>query len=288
VSLFGCASPETRVSETTQWGRHRALEIFSGIPLPAANDIVVLDARTAFDFAAYRVPGSVNIDWREFAQTRDAVREGYLRTDVENMQRRLARLGIGPETSVVVVGYGINGLGEEGRLAWTLYYLGVDKVRFAKIDVFKGSFIRNEPPARANVPPWTRVPRESVIASQEDVRKVLGQRRRPGEPLSAIILDVRSQQEYFRKSNGGYTYPDIGALHVDWREFLNSRGEPQSDIVDKLEAIGVSRKTRVFVISNHGVRSAAVTMALLSLGFEDARNFVGGWNEIVRTNKLGE
>jgi thiosulfate/3-mercaptopyruvate sulfurtransferase len=43
--------------------------------------------------------------------------------------------------------------------------------------------------------------------------------------------------------------------------------------------------TEVEVISNHGVRSGAVTWALRRLGYTKARNFAGGYEQVTFKRK---
>ena len=51
----------------------------------------------------------------------------------------LARAGIAPDSSVVVLGRGLQGEGEEGRIAWMLAYLGVPNIQFANIGFAEAS-----------------------------------------------------------------------------------------------------------------------------------------------------
>src|SRR6476659_7528071 len=64
-------------------------------------------------------------------------------------------MGIGPDTPVLVIGKGLSSDGEEGRVAWTLAYLGVKNVQFSEMESLKfrlTNSVEQNPPA--GVPPW--------------------------------------------------------------------------------------------------------------------------------------
>ncbi|MCB0408247.1 MAG: hypothetical protein KDD34_08590, partial [Bdellovibrionales bacterium] len=73
-----------------------------------------------------------------------------------------------------------------------------------------------------------------------------------------------------------YSIPDLGAVHIEWKEFFDKQGRPQLDIKNQLKAIGISENNTIIVLSNHGVRSAAVNAALISMGFYKSKTFVDG------------
>lgn len=97
---------------------------------------LVLDARPSRDFRAGHVPGSLQVDWRDFSESRpgaasylfgDPAKWGLLAADCASLRDRLRGLGLSASRPVVVVGEP-SGWGEEGRIAWMLLYLGHPEV----------------------------------------------------------------------------------------------------------------------------------------------------------------
>ena len=70
----------------------------------------------------------------------------FLARDLFKVTRRLALLGISPNKKIVVVGNGAKGEGEEGRLAWTLLYLGIPHVQVVGLEHFKNQLVNTEAP----------------------------------------------------------------------------------------------------------------------------------------------
>jgi len=247
-------------------------------PIQVTEDTVILDARLPFDFAVAHLAQAVNVRWEDFADSQGPY-PGRMKADLSAEVRRLALLGIGPNTPVVILGSGVRGKGEEGRLAWTLLYLGVFNVQTAEADSLglRYSNIVSQP--RANVPAWEPHIRDSILSSREEVIHVAISKH----DERVHILDVRSKNEYFSKNRQlQYEVPDLRAVHVEWKEFFTPQGRPNEAIKDQLQAINIIPTDRVLVISNNGARSGAVTYALLSMGYKKAANFAGGYTELLK------
>jgi len=183
-----------------------------------------------------------------------------------------------PETKVVVVGKGINGKGEEGRLAWILIRLGIQDVQFASVNYFKAQLTSEESLPLKSKPMWKPNKILSIEADKKEVIKAI-----TGNSKGKIhIVDVRSKNEYFSRTGFGedYATPNLNTIHVEWKEFFDAYGRPNFNIKKQLKAVGIHPRDRVLTLSNKGVRSAAVTMALLSMGYKKAANYSGGLKEI--------
>ena len=96
-----------------------------------------------------------------------------------------------------------------------------------------------------------------------------------------VLIDVRSKREYFKKNLGDrYSEPNLQALNIPWKEFYTRSGRPNLAMKDQLVGVGIRPSDRILVISNKGVRSAAVNYALLTMGFKNAGNVSGGVKEL--------
>ncbi len=275
VILGACQQAPTKVfqSAPTQAKKSSAGEF------AITEQTVIVDARPAFEYSVSHLNGSIPLRPEDFTQREEKYR-GLLETDHFSLARRLARLGIAPETPVIVVGRGLQGQGEEGRMAWTLRRLGVRSVKFASIDYFSIPLSSAEAPPRANVPMWKPQEEENLEVTRREFVRAFAQARNENSP---VIIDVRLGEEYLGKvsSSKTKTPPDIGAVNIPWTEFFRQNGLVNESVRARLQAIGVTPERRIFVVSYQGQRSAAVTMALRELGYSKAANFAGGYVELM-------
>lgn len=288
-----CASQPTRVEE----GRERRLESStlgaSGEPATVTIDekTIVVDARSAFDFTLAHIPRAVPLSWTDFTQSDEAVR-GVLQKDLFSLAARLARIGITPESKVVVVGRGVSGEGEEGRIAWTLAYLGVRDVHAVPMSYFKGTLTSQKDPPPRPLPLWKPTPQRDLLVTKEEILNVInkGGVHKPivfqdeGVLRQYRIIDVRTPREYLGKEGFGLKHriPNMDAINIAWQEFFDESGRPNPAIREQLRELGFEDHHRVIVISERGLRSAAVTMALKELGVPDVGNYAGGLRDLLR------
>lgn len=277
--LQGCAQAPTKMYES----KPVEAKANEAAPVKVDDQTVILDARPAFQYAISHLNGSQNIQWSDFAQ-REYPYYGELEKDLFFHARRLARLGIDPATPVVIVGLGSSGHGEEGRVAWTLKVLGIKDVRFVNIDYFSIPLTSEEAPPRKNKPMWKPQEDFSLVVDRKTIIKLLA---RPRKSDSPVMIDVRLSKDYLGKkpSSFGKAIPDIGAMNIPWTEFFDSHGLMIPAMKQKLEAVGITSDKTLYVISEKGVESAGVTLALRQLGYKKAANFAGGYLELIEAPK---
>ncbi|MCB9024678.1 MAG: hypothetical protein H6625_00035 [Bdellovibrionaceae bacterium] len=277
IFFVGCALQPTKVYESQQVDVEGLIEA-SQKPLVLNDQSIVIDARNPFDYNLSHIPQAISIQWHEFS--RPGKHRGYLSDDLFKEARRLALKGISPETPIIVLGNGPKGSGEEGRLAWTLLYLGFKNVQFSAMNHFKILPMTNKENApRPNVPVWKPHFITSLLANVDEVKKVVSQPQSLKERV--FLIDVRSEKEYFRRqADLDYEYPDINAIHIPWTQFINKQGRPDFKIIESLKDLGVLRHSRMIIISNQGLRSGAVTAALTSMGYTNVGNFTGGYQQL--------
>ena len=284
ASACSTVPPETRVYETQDLETRILLDKISK-PIRITESTVIIDARKTFDHSMAHPMGSVNLSWLEFAVGKPPV-PGLLKKDLFTEAVRLARLGLQPNTPVVIVGYGPeNSAGDEGRLAWTLLYMGFQDVQIAKVESLglRYSNVVGSGPDRKNAAIWKPVVVPSLLADVKEVMKAGLSKARS----NLHILDVRTSAEYAAKTDDGgrYLVPDFRAVNIPFQEFFTAQGRPNLRILQQLRGIQILPEDRVIVISNNGVRSGAVTFALASMGYKNVANYAGGWTELLRENK---
>lgn len=304
-ALAGCQSKPTVVRETVSrsFGGSQAL---LG-PIVVDESVVVVDARPAFDYSMARLPRSVSVNWADYSEAEPSMR-GWPQKDAFAATRRLARLGIAPNSQVVVLGNGAEGQGEEGRVAWMLAYWGVANVRFGRFGSVKARVTTEALPeaakstfddGRSMQPPekptnakpiWKPAIVNSLIASRDEMQGAI-ENVATEKPWSFAgskaklyrIIDVRSESEYLGKKGGfrAKSIPNINAINVPWKEFFTPDFRPLAETVERLASVGILPQHRVIVIDNDGVASAAVTMALRAYGYNDVGCFAGGYNDLM-------
>jgi thiosulfate/3-mercaptopyruvate sulfurtransferase len=290
LAIVSCSQKPTKVtSESPVMTRKEALRA------KISPQTVILDVRAPFDFNLAHIPGSINVAWEDFSRrTPDA--RGLLEKDLHPIARRLALIGIDPQTPVLVVGKGLTGKGEEGRVAWTLESLGVQNVQLANVEDFRE---RRESQEIKNKNFWTPQLDTSMTIDWDELRKKIEGTSYPptkarskalgGTPLpmkdeNFVVIDVRSKEEFSIDNLNKRTPRVFRFENIDWREFLTEDLDPKPAMLKFLNDKGITQMTEIELISNHGVRSGAVTWALQKLGYKKARNFSGGY-EMVRFNK---
>jgi len=281
IFIVACKSNPTKVTEGAPSAWATRLQETTKKPLKLSNETVVLDSRSEFDYGLAHWSSSVRFTWEQLVQ--DA-RKPWLMLDKLTAQKRLALMGIQPNTPVVVIGYGHKGKGDEGRLAWSLVYYGINNVQTVSVDGMDVYFTHDETPQRPNTAVWDAPVRENLAMDRGEFIQVATSPRKTATHTNYIV-DVRSKDEYFNKTTVDYETPDLHALQIDWHEFYGGDGRPAKAIRSKLHSVGVKAEDEIVLISSDSIRSSAAAYALIALGFKDVKNFLNGWDSLVKQKK---
>lgn len=270
VFLFstGCQHKPTKVvtQEPVQSVGLTAETLLQGQP-------VILDARPAFEFNMAHVPGAINVRWEDFSQQNPNSR-GLLQKDLFSLARRLALIGVDPGTKVIVLGKGPRGMGEEGRIAWTLNVLGVSDVYTLLHSSYREmNTIKDVPPVQ-NKSYWKPQVVDSLQMGFAEFKVLAGK----GE-VGKVIIDVRSPEEFALRNLSQMKTVKTQVLNIPWQEFFDIKGLPRRDVDALLASKGLGKGSKIVVVSNHGVRSGAVVYALMSAGIKGVTNFAGGYEQ---------
>jgi thiosulfate/3-mercaptopyruvate sulfurtransferase len=245
------------------------------------DDVVVVDVRSKMAFmASGHILHAVAATWHDFSDPNSAIK-GFLDPDIGRLEKKLGALGISNDRQVVVYSNPFDNWGDEGRMYWTLKYLGHPNVR-----VLDGGWVKwsaemrrfecgpaNPRPAmfKATVDP-------SLITNKADVRKLVEE-----SPPDTILADARSTEEYngaFQQgiARGGHI---PSAVNVPWNQFFNPDGtvKPVDAIRAILEKQGVTSGQEVVCYCTGGVRSAWLYFIMKLAGYEKVKNYPGSWWE---------
>lgn len=240
-------------------------------------ETVVLDVREPFAFATSHIVGARWIDIAVFRDDRSRF-IGAIPSELGDVTRRLSRMGIRPETPVVVIGNGQNGNSAEGRLAWFLKYVGVNKVQFATQDYFNARVTSQVSPTLESVVWWDAKPLSKQIVEPDEIKKISTQRS-----SDTYLLDVRPDWDYLGKEGFGKArrVPNIGSMNVPWTEFITAYGRPEVKIMERFAELGITTKSRLVVLSSQGIESGLVVHVLNELGYQNVSHVPGGLEQIL-------
>ena len=285
MALSACAPKPTRVQDNPA-----RVQGEKGQPLPPikiTENTVVLDTRSSFEFSLAHIPRSHSVNWTDYSEPEPKSR-GWLQADLFAAARRLARLGVKPDSSVVVVGTGQRGGGEEGRVAWMLAYMGVRDVQFADIEALRPKYTNLVSEVKSDVPIWKPQLRPALIAERGEVARALG---RNGTYRGSMfgttsrdvrLIDVRRKDstQLSESMHPHETELTAGMVKIVWTQFLNADGRPNAEVRTILAQNGITPNDRIVIIGDEGVESAAAAVALQALGYPQAANYPGGLKDL--------
>ena len=249
--------------------------------------VVILDARSAKEFAAGHVPGSTRVDWREWTLERpgllgalfgDPARWGRVPPPDARLEGRLRALGLSNERPVLVVG-APGGWGEEGRVAWNLLYWGAGEVW-----LLDGGF----PAWRADAtrPVETSaarpVPGDFVLRVRPERRIERAELKAALDVKGARLLDARTPAEFAGETMSGQKRGGHipGARLVPAKSFYDEKGRyVGADELMRLAGLGPEgengRADKPITYCTGGVRSALLAVLIEARLGILARNYDG-------------
>jgi len=266
------ANPEKLVS--TEWvDAHRAET--DAIRIVESNEDVLL-------YDTGHIPEAVKVDWHNDLQQPD-IRD-YITP--EQFAELCARLGIGPETTVVFYGDKNNWWAAYALWAFTMF--GHDNC--VLMNGGRTKWQGESRPMSTEVPDYPRAdyPIPEIDLTNRAFREDALEQSRTGRPL----IDVRSPGEYTGELTHMPDYPQEGALrgghipgaaNVPWAKAANADGSFKSR--EELERIylgeaGLEPDDDVIAYCRIGERSSHTWFVLKHLlGFENVRNYDGSWTE---------
>jgi thiosulfate/3-mercaptopyruvate sulfurtransferase len=255
-----------KTTVTPRWLRHHL----------SSKRIVVLDARSRSAYSKLHISGSRLADlFHYFVPGTDRKNLALFHQD---LQSKLRRLGVnGHETPIIYeTGFGMRA----ARVAWMLEYSGVKSPMMLEggFQAWEAEGYPVEKRRRTVVPSEFEIHPNSKVLATADFVNVLSRSR------TSHVLDVRSSGEYEGSekrdccSRSGRV---PGASWIEWTRFLGKKGKflDQQSIRDQLRSVGIVRDSPVAIYCHRGARAASAFYALRSIGYTNARNYVGSWHE---------
>lgn len=269
-----------------------AEEVFVELARAAAlieEGAAVLDARERAEFERARIKGAQNLPWQLFVEGEAS---GALVEDDKYHQSLLQKAGVFAEKPVLIYGnWSAPGAwGEEGRLFWTLEYLGHKKVYILQggLEAWEGAkrpVERGSAEIGASKRGDFQVRRQRRLrASTAEIAQSLSAQKAP------IILDSRERVEYEGQVKYGEARPGHipGANHLDWRDLFDRGGDLRSadELRQILTGFGAHKDSPIVAYCTGGIRSGFVYAALRHLGFKKIKNYDASMWEWARDSEL--
>ncbi|MGZ5426388.1 MAG: sulfurtransferase [Thermoanaerobaculia bacterium] len=237
--------------------------------------ILVLDARSAREFAAGHVPGARYVDWREWTLEKpgalnalfgNPARWGRIPDAGAALEKRLRALGLSNARPVLVVG-APGGWGEEGRVAWNLLYWGADEVW-----LLDGGFPawRTEPARPVESGEARKVaPGNFVLDVRPERRIETRELKAAADATDTSLLDARTPAEFAGETMAGQKRGGHipGARLVPAKSLYGSDGRyVGAEELERLAGLGPpaskGSRDRPITYCTGGVRSALLAVLL--------------------------
>ena len=229
----------------------------------------VVDARGKREWAKGHIPGAWPVSWTD--QRDGLLRVGRLTHDLEDVAAQYRVAGVRQDAPVLVVGAAGSGWGEEGRLFWTLEYLGHPDVH-----VLDGGMTAWSSAGGATVTEGTRPPPGDLSVSARSALRASMDEVAAGE---AVVWDTRERREYdgatpYLEARGGHV---PGAVHLWFRDLMDPEGRllPEAELRKKLDTHGIPMDEPVIALCTGGVRSGFAYAVLRHLDHPEVANYDG-------------
>jgi len=244
--------------------------------LDSLDGVLLVDLSKAENHAQYHIPGAVHLDYGSIIRMDKPVM-GLL-PEVQELERVLGGIGIGPDTHVVA--YDDEGGGKAGRLLWTLDCLGhhAHSLLDGGLVAWANEGLPTDHLAVTPTPAtFTARPDEAPIASARHIMTHLGE---PG----VCLFDNRSPAEYSGEkkfaARGGHI---PGAINWDWTEAMDQgrhlRLKPLAQLRTTLAELGATPDKEVICYCQSHHRSSLVYVLLKALDYGNIKGYPGAWSD---------
>lgn len=245
----------------------------------------ILDTRSATERWKNKVANSKVLSWEDLSRT-DAPHKGEL-LDLKLVRTKLKELGIKQNETILVLGDGVSGWGEEGRLVWSLreagflqsYWLDGGYAAYEK-EIQKNPKIKENKETNFNIPENKKY--QSSAIQKEEILKGL-----PSKQFQ--ILDTREPREFsgatpYGETRGGHI---PGAKSAFYQNLFDANGNIKSkaEVDQYLKQLGIHKEKPIVAYCTGGVRSAFVVGILRTYGY-NAYNYAGSMWEWSHDPKL--
>lgn len=249
------------------------------------DKVLIIDARTEKEFKSGHIPSAVNVTWQALSNMN--VKQGEQNWGVillkEELEKKLGSFGIDGSKTIIVYN-DPKGLGEEGRVLWSLRVAGLDNSK-----MLNGGY-----------PAWTAAEGKTtteattvkpvdfkITQANYDINMVTTDYVKTNKAKIKLV-DTRAPEEYSGKTNHGENYKGEKALgHIEgaialcYRELYNENGTIKNiaDLKATFEKAGLKPEDEIVTYCTVGIRSGFTAEILRMAGYKNAKNYNGSFSE---------
>jgi thiosulfate/3-mercaptopyruvate sulfurtransferase len=227
------------------------------------SEVVIVDVRSAEDYAAGHVTGAVHLDLAPWKKK--SAEKGGLK-DEKFWAEEIGKLGINDSRQVVVYG---EALPDVARAWWLMKYAGVTHV-----SILDGGWKAWSAAGHAASKTASKIEPAKFEPKFQTERLVeLGDVLQEPRKSGRLILDTRSAEEHAAHIPG--------AINLEWKAFVTGEGKFKSpeEIKKLLQAQGLTLNNEFVAHCQSGGRSSVTVFALEIAGVPKVRNYYCGWSE---------
>jgi thiosulfate/3-mercaptopyruvate sulfurtransferase len=247
--------------------------------LEDANVRIVEASIDKASYDAQHIPGAVWCDHFADLLINGDDSQGFVITPAQ-FAALMSRWGVTPD--MTVVWYGDRHSSYATRGLWTMSYYR-HKGDVYVLDGGRERWLAEGRPVSDQAPPVERTEYPAPTKSDTTDLASWGQVRDAIGTANAVILDVRSDDEYTgavaRAKRGGHV---PGAVHVEWTDATAGDNvlKPLDELRAMYEAAGVTPDKEIIAHCQLGVRASHTWFVLKHvLGYPNVRNYDGSWAE---------
>ncbi len=249
------------------------------------DKVVIIDARAAKEYSAGHVKGAVNVTWQMLSNM--SVKQGEANWGVilpqAELEAKLGSLGIDGSKTVIVYNDPA-GLGEEGRILWSLRIAGIENSKMLDGGYPAWTAAKGETSTDAVTPAAasfkvTNPQYDALLATTDYVS---------ANKDKIKLVDTRSTEEYNGSINHGENYNGEkalghieGAISLPYSELYNDDGTIKSvaDLKALFESKGLKPEDEIVTYCTVGIRSGFTAEIMRMCGYTNVKNYNGSFSE---------
>lgn len=288
LGAAGCGNTNTSTTDTKKITLDKEMESYYVTPdwlKENLDKVVIIDARAAKEYGAGHVKGAVNVTWQMLSNM--SVKQGEANWGVilpqAELEAKLGSLGIDGSKTVIVYNDPA-GLGEEGRILWSLRIAGIENSKMLDGGYPAWTAAKGETSTDAVTPAAasfkiTNPQYDALLATTDYVS---------ANKDKIKLVDTRSTEEYNGSINHGENYNGAkalghieGAISLPYSELYNDDGTIKSvaDLKALFESKGLKPEDEIVTYCTVGIRSGFTAEIMRMCGYTNVKNYNGSFSE---------
>lgn len=241
------------------------------------ENVLLVDCRGEKTAKKQTFEGAIATDWqalctcsKEYGKSGD---EAWGKIpEASDLAKRLGDLGMTKDKEIILIGETTGGWGDDARVLWELVAAGYENVKMVDggVTALKEAGV---PTQKGGSEPKAG----TVTIDAIDMTHVMETEELTANYDRYVILDVRTEKEYngatkFGEAKGGHL---PGAIYFPYLDLFNEDDtlKTNAEIIEMLDAAGVSKDDNIVAYCTGGIRSAYVQLVLEMCGYENTWNY---------------